>query len=185
MADSSALVGLAASLAVGSFGLIGLWICRINGTECSPLFVTCASLGIPTAILYIIYLMMVENSSGTTDTQKKATTEAHPANETGLEFKHSNERHLRMMLSDPLLRNPIIHLKPRGLHFCSNKMWCECLCNEGQNEPTSKILMRNTEPHFTQDHLEDVTSIRNNSILEENNTLVKSSKTKSMLSVEI
>merc|ERR1712136_213165 len=118
----------AASLAVGSFGLVGLWTCRINGTECSPLLVTCASLGIPTAILYIIYIMMVENSSGTTDAKKKVITEDRHANDIDTEFKHSSERHLRMMLSDPLLRNPIIHLKPRdGLKFCSNKMWCECM----------------------------------------------------------
>lgn len=146
MGDSQPLSGLIASLVIGGFGLAGLWFSQLYNTPYSTLEIVCVSLGLPTAILYIIYLTVAERSIG----QYKATKKVVVAQKIDGNAELSKQQHLQMMLSDPLLRDPIMYLERRGSYSDvtdSDEDACGLDCVDSTQDQDAKIDL---EPHHSQ-----------------------------------
>lgn len=83
----------------------------------------CISVSLPTSVLFLAY------------DYKRKTIKVHERNKRSWEYlrsiSHSEvpepNKHLRMMLADPLLRNPIVYLRHR---CCSDTMWDMTSCDD-------------------------------------------------------
>ena len=117
------------SLSSGVFGLAGLWYAHYsNSTSSIMLEIVCASVGFPTSLLFILYYCVITNKGVHTRTLIKSSRKKDAGMALDENPGISREKHLAMMLSDPLLRNPLMYLQ------CSR-----CNCADFQVRPNDPV----------------------------------------------
>ena len=79
-----------------------------NSTSSNALEIVCISVGLPTTFIFMIYFYLTSNIK--LPKLKKQQSHFELDDKPGI----PQEAHLRMMLADPLLRNPIRYLKYRS-----------------------------------------------------------------------